>query len=61
MTNIAVPPIPIRPSVIMDGAQRSFTPSFKHSTLLVFLVILAVLAVNYIFLFCESSIMMLKF
>lgn len=29
ITNIAVPPIPIRPSVIMDGSQRSFTISLR--------------------------------
>lgn len=39
MTNIAVPPISIRPSVIMDGSQRSFSISLISSTLFIFLII----------------------
>jgi hypothetical protein len=36
MTNIAVPPISIRPSVIMDGSQRSFSISLISSTVFIF-------------------------
>lgn len=38
MTNIAVPPISIRPSVIMDGSQRSFSISLISSTVFIFLL-----------------------